>query len=35
VELGLGKGKKEFDKRKTITKREDERRMDRAMKNFN
>lgn len=34
VELGLGKGKKEFDKRKTIAQKEAQRKMARAMKNF-
>ena len=33
LEFGVGKGKKEFDKRKDIAKREAERRMKRAMEN--
>lgn len=34
LEFGLGKGKKEFDKRQKIKKREDERGMRRILKNF-
>ena len=34
LEFGVGKGKKQFDKRQTIAKREDERKMKRALKNF-
>ena len=34
LEFGLGKGKKKFDKREKIKKREDERGMRRAIKNF-
>jgi SsrA-binding protein len=33
LEFGLGKGKKEYDKRDKIQKREDERRMRRVLKN--
>lgn len=33
VEFGLGKGKKEFDKREKIKKREDDRAISRVMKN--
>jgi len=33
LEFGVGKGKKQFDKRQTIAKREDEKRMKRALKN--
>ena len=32
LEFGLGKGKKEYDKREKIAKREDERRMKRTLK---
>jgi len=32
LEFGLGKGKKELDKREKIAKREDNRRIERAMK---
>ncbi len=35
VELGLGKGKKNFDKRESTKKREQDREMDRAMKTKN
>lgn len=35
VELGLGKGKKMFDKRETTKKREQNREMDRALKSKN
>ncbi len=35
LEFGLGKGKKKFDKRVDIAKREDNRTMQRAMKNRN
>lgn len=34
LEFGLGKGKKQFDKREKIKKREDERGMRRVMKNL-
>ena len=34
LEFGVGKGKKEFDKRESIKKREDERKMERTLKNF-
>lgn len=34
VEIALGKGKKLYDKRETIKKRDDERAMDKAKKNF-
>jgi SsrA-binding protein len=34
LEFGLGKGKKQFDKREKIKKREDERGMRRVIKNF-
>ena len=34
LEFGLGKGKKEYDKREKITKREDERKMRRTLKNY-
>ncbi len=34
LEFGVGKGKKEFDKREKIAKRESERRMEREIKNF-
>jgi SsrA-binding protein len=34
LEFGLGKGKKQFDKRHTIAKREDERRMRRYLKDL-
>jgi len=34
LEFGVGKGKKKFDKRETIKKREDERGMRRTIKNF-
>lgn len=33
VEIGLGKGKKLYDKREDIAKRDDERKIQRAMKN--
>jgi SsrA-binding protein len=33
LEFGIGKGKKKFDKRETIAKREDSRRMQKALKN--
>ncbi len=33
LEFGIGKGKKKTDKRQTISKREDERRMQRALRN--
>jgi SsrA-binding protein len=33
LEFGIGKGKKKVDKRQTIGKREDERRMQRALRN--
>ncbi|MEK7598364.1 MAG: SsrA-binding protein SmpB [Patescibacteria group bacterium] len=32
--FGIGKGKKEFDKRKDIAKKEEKRRMQRALKDF-
>ncbi len=32
IEIGLGKGKRQFDKRETIAKRDAQRQMDRAMK---
>jgi len=35
VEIALGKGKKRFDKREVMKKRDDERMMDKAKKNFN
>jgi SsrA-binding protein len=34
LEFGIGKGKKKVDKRQTIGKREDERRMQRAIRNY-
>ena len=34
LEFGVGRGKKEFDKRDSIKKRDDKRRMERVMKNF-
>jgi SsrA-binding protein len=34
LEFGLGKGKKEYDKREKIKKREDERGIRRSLKNF-
>lgn len=34
LEFGIGKGKKEYDKRKTIAKKESARRIDRALKNY-
>lgn len=34
LQFGLGKGKKEYDKREKIRKREDERGMKRLLKNF-
>lgn len=34
LEFGVGKGKKEFDKRETTAGREEERRMKRALKNY-
>ena len=34
LEFGLGKGKKKIDKRENIAKREDDRKMERAMKNL-
>lgn len=34
LEFGVGKGKKEYDKREKIAKREDERKITRALKNF-
>lgn len=34
LEFGIGKGKKEYDKRKTIAKKEATRRIDRALKNY-
>lgn len=34
LEFGVGRGKKKFDKRRDIAKREDEIRMRRALKNF-
>jgi len=34
LEFGIGKGKKEFDKRKDIAKREAERRMKKALNNY-
>jgi len=34
LEFSVGKGKKKFDKRDTIQKREDKRRMERTLKNF-
>ncbi len=34
LEFAIGKGKKKFDKRNTIAKREDERRMERMIKNY-
>jgi len=34
LEFGIGKGKKEFDKRKDIAKKEAGRRIDRALKNY-
>lgn len=34
LEIGLGKGKKEFDKRATLKKREQEREVDRKIKQF-
>lgn len=33
LEFAVGKGKKQFDKRQTIAKREDERKMERALRN--
>lgn len=35
VEIALGKGKKKFDKREVMKKRDDERMIDKAKKNFN
>ena len=34
VEIALGKGKKNYDKRETIKKRDDEREIAKAIKNF-
>ncbi len=34
LEFGVGRGKKEFDKREKIRKREDERKMDRSLKSL-
>lgn len=34
LEFGVGKGKKKYDKRESITKKEDERKMQRALKNL-
>lgn len=34
VEVGLGRGKKKFDKRETIKQKENKREMDRAMKKY-
>lgn len=34
LEFAIGKGKKKFDKRSAIAKRDDERRMERTLKNF-
>jgi len=34
LEFAIAKGKKQFDKRRTIAKREDKRRMERLLKNF-
>ncbi|MFH1838237.1 MAG: SsrA-binding protein SmpB [Candidatus Kuenenbacteria bacterium] len=34
LEIGLGKGKKKYDKREDIKKRETKRKIERAMKNF-
>lgn len=34
VQIGLGKGKKQYDKRETIKRREADRRIDRALKNY-
>lgn len=34
LEFGIGKGKKEFDKRKDIAKKEEGKRMQRALKNY-
>ena len=34
LEFGIGKGKKQYDKRETIAKRETERKIKRALKNF-
>jgi SsrA-binding protein len=34
LEFGVGRGKKEFDKRETITKRETRRKIDRELKNL-
>lgn len=34
LEFGVGKGKKKFDKRQDIAKKEDARKMKRALKNF-
>jgi SsrA-binding protein len=34
LEFGVGKGKKEFDKRDSIKKREEDRKIDRALKNY-
>lgn len=33
IELGIGRGKKLYDKRQDIAKKESERRIERAMKN--
>jgi SsrA-binding protein len=35
VEIGLGKGKKEYDKRESLAKKDQKRQMDRALKDFN
>jgi len=34
LEFGIGKGKKKFDKRQDIAKKEDERKIQRTLKNF-
>ena len=34
VQIGLAKGKKQYDKRETIKRREADRRIDRALKNY-
>lgn len=34
LEFGVGKGKKQYDKRQDIAKKEDERRIKRALKNY-
>jgi SsrA-binding protein len=34
LEFGVGKGKKEYDKRDSIKKREEDRKIDRALKNY-